>query len=166
MKTIFCYLSFWLALSTSVLGAGDSEQWGIATNGVQMSISLAGGAKDIKTNEPVKIMIRYRNVSTNEVVFVSKANAIEFDQGYSWAVVSPSGKDISPDMFSPASVSMGWVTLNPQASTEIAFNLSLKCSFNENGTYNIVATKGIYSVTSQKAFKVISNPLSVVVHRE
>lgn len=161
-KKLNCLLlSF--ALSVSGLAADESEQWGAVTNGIQISIRLSGGMNVIKTNQPVIITIKYRNVSTNEVFPITGKYRIEFDSSYVWTVISPSGKDVSPDMFSRADHSVTWDNLKPQESMEAEYDISVRCNFNEAGTYKITLNKGMSSIKSQKLFVVVSNPLNVTI---
>ena len=68
MKKQLCY-SIFAALTVWQAFAGDSQtdEWGAVTNNFPMSISLKGDKNEITTNQPCILLIRYRNVSTNEM---------------------------------------------------------------------------------------------------
>jgi hypothetical protein len=141
-----------------------TNEWGAVTNNFQMSINFKGEKNEIKTNQPLCLLIYYKNVSTNQTFRVYRANAIECDPGYSFVVISPSGKDISSNTEKIApSESGGFVSMVPSQIIECEFNLSRLYKFDEIGTYNIIVKKAIWSPKSQKVFTVISNPLNVVV---
>lgn len=142
----------------------ETNSWGPVNDDIQMSIRLKSDVSEIKTNQPVELLIGFKNVSTNETLRISTLNAIETDPGYSWIVTSPSGKDISPVPDNmPVTGSGARIPLPPGQIIEFNFNLSLLCEFNEIGTYKIVAKKSIYSPSKHKLFKAVSNPLNIVV---
>jgi len=163
MKTYLVNSLLMLAVSTPVLAEDGNDQWGAETNGIQMSIKLSNGALEVKTNQPIKLVIRYRNVSTNESFPVSVGGHIEFDSSFTWTIISPSGKDISPDMLFHANQWANWYTLKPQKSKDVEYDLSVRCNFFESGTYKITLQKGISSDTTQRLFTVVSNPLNVTI---
>jgi len=141
-----------------------ADDWGPATNGIQMSINSTSRVDESKINQPIVLSVCFRNVSTNETFRIYQANAVEFDPGYSWSVISPSGKDISPNMqkINP-SESGGFIPLLVNKTYQFQFNLSHICKFTEVGTYKIIAEKAIYSVKSRKTIVAVSNPLNVTV---
>ena len=142
----------------------QTNEWGAINNNIQMSVSLKSGVNEIKTNQAVLLVIRFKNVSTNETFRIYQANAIEYDRGYSWVVISPSGNDISPNMEKiPASESGGFIRLSPNQIKELEFNFSHLCKFDEIGTYKIVAKKTLLSPENQKPVTVVSNPLNIVI---
>jgi hypothetical protein len=166
MKKQFCY-SIVVALAVWQVFADDpkTHEWGAVTNNFQMSINLKGDKNEITTNQPCILLIRYRNVSTNEMFRVFEANGTVYDPSYSFVVISPSGKDISPDMKKVRSGD-SWANheVGPNQTVEIEFNLTYLCKLNEVGTYKIIAKKGqMWSVARDKEFTVVSNPLNVLV---
>jgi hypothetical protein len=74
MKKHLIYFVALIILSALPAAAVDTNDWGTATNNLQMSISLKGDKKKIKINQPVKLLIRYRNVSTNEHFWFYEVN--------------------------------------------------------------------------------------------
>jgi hypothetical protein len=130
------------------------------TNGLQMSISLSG--REIKTNQPCVLLIRYRNVSTNEVFQIFET---AYDPTYAFTVTSPSEINISPDMTMLQESDSGQVHwLNPGQTVAIEFNLSAFCRFDEPGIYKLVAKRErIWSTKEHQDFTVVSNPLKITV---
>ena len=94
-----------------------------------------------------------------------EVNGTVYDPSYSFVVISPSGKDISPDMKKVHPGDSGADhRVAPNQTVEIEFNLSYFCKLDEVGTYKIIAEKkAMWSPKSQKVFTVISNPLLVSV---
>jgi hypothetical protein len=151
-------------VSKSVAAEVNTNDWGPATNNLQMSIRLDGAEKQIKAGQPFTLSIRYQNISTNEKFIVYKFNGAENDQSYSFLVTSPSGKNVSPDMKKIGESGSGQVLgVNPGQILEIKFNASKLFKLDEVGTYKIIAKKVIMSEARQDEFEVVSNPLDVVV---
>lgn len=46
---------------------GRSDEWGAATNGLRMGISLKGELGEIHTNQPLVLLMRLQNTSSNDV---------------------------------------------------------------------------------------------------
>jgi hypothetical protein len=141
-----------------------TNEWGVITNNVQMSISLKDDGAQIKTNKSLSLLIRIKNTSTNEAVFLYNALALNADPliGVSCAVISPSGKDISPKPRMFWHGSGGHIILPPNQINEFEFSLSQLCKFDEIGTYKIIAKKIIW-FGNDKQFEIVSNPLTIVV---
>ena len=132
MKT---FVNYFLMLAVLICQQGcrqsnakDQSDWGAVTNNIQMSIRPESSADKITTNEPVKIQLRFRNVSTNETLVIFVANGTVYDPRYSLSVISPSGKDISPDLtkYSPESGLL--MSIRPKQVAETELNLSSVCS--------------------------------------
>ncbi len=129
-----------------------------------MSIKLEDKETHIKARPTAySLLIRYKNVSTNEPFDIYVVNGTVDDPSYSFVVISPSGKDISPDMkkvqrpFSGADHQVA-----PGQIDEIKFNLNKYCTLDEVGTYKIFAKKTIWTNVN-KTFEAVSNPLTVTV---
>jgi hypothetical protein len=141
----------------------DDHRWGPATNDTQISIAVKGGQNIIKATEPVKLFMRYRSLSTNETFGVYRAGEVEYDDTCSWVVISPAGKDISPDFRKIPICDNGHTVYIPPGQTNgVELNLSKLCRFDEAGTYNIVAKKQI-RLRSSKPCIAVSNPLQVTI---
>jgi hypothetical protein len=164
MKLLFIFL---LACASSPLCAAYASQtddaWGPTTNGLRMSISLNG--KEIKTNAPCNLLVRYRNVSTNELFLIYEVGGTVDDHTYSFVVTSPSGADISPDLSKVQSGDSGQAhIIGPGKTLILRFNLSSFCTFDTVGTYHVIARKGeIWSRQKHDSFTVVSNPLAINV---
>jgi hypothetical protein len=163
MKKNPYYLMICLVLAAWQTFADDlkTNDWGAVTNNAQMSISLTGGGNEIKASEYVRLLIRFRNVSTNETFSINRPNSIETDPTFSFIVVSPSGKDVSPSSPKMFVGSGGSIPVDPNQTVELEFNLSNLCRFDEAGTYRIVAKKLIRSPEGSEPSTIVSNPLLV-----
>jgi hypothetical protein len=98
------------------------------------SIFLNEGAQGIKTNQPVRIMVHFNNLS-------SDTHHIQFPPVIRFSVTSPSGKALLQETNRPES--FGWydrgVAVQPHSFYEVGYLLSDDCKFEELGTYKIVA---------------------------
>ena len=162
MKKQICYLAMLLMPHLILINSAYSQNWGPTNDSVQMSIGVKNSENPIKTNQPVLLSISFRNLSSDEAFRIYRANGIEYDPGYTWSVISPSGRDISPRMKTiPSSESGVHLPLLPNGTNEFAFNMSYLCKFAERGTYKITGRKWIYSLRLKKPIEVVSNPLFV-----
>jgi hypothetical protein len=160
-------LSFLMACTLAAHSAStiviSSEAWGAVTNNVQMSVTVEGGSRNIKTNQPVSLRILIRNVGTNETFYVDVPAAIEMDPRFSFKIISPTGRNVSPKAPKIYAGSGATLTLGPGQTNELRFNLSKLFKFEEVGTYTITATKEVWTLEESRNFKVVSAPLSVSV---
>jgi hypothetical protein len=64
----YCYSCIVYLIASCLAFADDTNvyEWGPKAGNFQLSIRLKGGGKEIKTNQPLDLMIRFRNLSTNE----------------------------------------------------------------------------------------------------
>ena len=148
-----------LAAPGALADNATTDKWGAVTNDMQMSISLKSGEKEIKTNQPVELAIRLRNLSTNATFWISLFDADQKLGGLSFVVTSPSGKDAS---VATKSSSGRVVRVAPSRTRQFEFDLSCLYKFNEVGNYQITAKFGELMGVKKK-FEVISNPLSLGV---
>ncbi|MBP7826039.1 MAG: hypothetical protein KA236_05775 [Verrucomicrobia bacterium] len=136
------------------------NEWGPVTNNAQMSIASQAAKNELKIGQPVNLWVRYRNISTNQTVCVFAVNGTVHDPEYSFFVMSPSGKDVSPDLKKWAPESGRIMCVRPRQVRAIEFNLSAVCKFDEVGTYKITAQKrGIWTGEKSIPFSLVSNPL-------
>jgi quinol monooxygenase YgiN len=129
-----------------------------------MSIRLAGSNDEVVASAPFVLSVRYRNVSTNDMISVHEYVYMEDDDSYSFSVKSPSGKNVSPSI-KPILEGSGAVhVLNPGQMFEVGFKLSELCKLDEAGTYIVIATfRDVENLQIHKAFKVASNALKIKV---
>ena len=139
-----------------------TNYWGMETNGVQMSIRLASGESDIVVNQGVKLLVRFRNVSTNAAIYIYRrwVDSADSYAGLSYQITSPSGQTLLPNNNILSGGSGGDNSLPPGRVIEYEFDLGKFCKFSEVGTYKIVATKSVTS--NDKICKVVSNPLIIL----
>lgn len=169
-KRLFYFFTF-LALAVRPTFADDTKtnEWGPVNDYYhsQLSISFVGGFHEIKTNQPLNLLISVKNTSANESFTVWVANGwIESSAGFSWAITSPTGKE---SLLKTGRIggSGGPITVLPNQVIQSEFNLSSVYKFDEIGTYKIVARRdlrnfGLHS-DSVKTDLIISNPLYVPV---
>jgi len=91
MKKPLIYFAL-IILSALPAVAADTNDWGAATNNVQMSISVRGGPNVIKRGQHVQLLIRFRNLSTNGMVWGPHGEGSKYD--YSFIVIAPSGREL------------------------------------------------------------------------
>jgi hypothetical protein len=163
-KHLYSILIFGMcAVSGAFSGGTGGSDWGEVTNNVQISLTLKGGQREIKTTAPVPLLVGFRNLSTNQTVGVFRTGAVEYDDTYSWVVISPSGKDVSPDFRTIPTCDNGHTLYIPPAHTnQVELNFRNLCRFDEVGTYKIVAKKQIW-LGVNKRWLAISNPLLVSI---
>jgi hypothetical protein len=146
----------------------NTTEWGPLTNHIQMSVSLENGGREIKLNGTVILLVQFRNVSTNQIFqIVSMDTGRNYDPFFSFDVVSPSGKNVSPAMESSPTGSFRFIRILSGHNVEMEYELSSRCRFNEVGKYRIVARRSVDSMALRKSYLVVSNPflLSVVTNR-
>ncbi len=153
------------------------------TNGYQVPPVVEGEKSEIKVEQPFSMLVRLRNLSTNETFYIGCQGVIpDEDRGLACVVISPSGRDVSPSMATnydkPILLpghSFG-ATAGPNETAKFEFPLSellggnlvplsQLCKLEEIGTYKITARKRI-DVKGGKAFVLTSNTLSVSVVRD
>lgn len=153
-----------LAIAGTCSKAADTNDWGPATNGLQMSIRLAGTNEEVRVSEPFSLSVRYRNVSTNEIISVFDYVYREDDDRYSFIVISPSGKDISPTIKPTLDGSGGIHVLHAGQALDLGFKLSELCKFDEAGIYTVTARfRDLELIRTHQAFEVVSNALKIEV---
>jgi hypothetical protein len=159
------FLSLIAAVSIVFEAAGDERAaaaWGPVSNNVQMSISLDGGDRQPKTNEPFQLVVRLRNLSTTNVwAFKSGAPTSDPYGGVLCLITSPSGRDVSPNK--PDNSDSGeFINVAPSGVETFVFKLGSICKFEEIGTYRITAKK-LVAIDKNKQWSVVSNPLLISV---
>ena len=168
MKTQFClFFITTVLLASQARGDGLAmNQWGAVTNGVQMSIALDGGDREIKTNDQVQLLVQIKNIGS----LIARSSLIlgrntDPGSGLRCVVISPSGKDISPTAHSYGP-SGAILNLSPGQGDSFTFDLGRICKFDEVGNYKITAQKIVYTDDGKnitRSWTVVSNPLLVKV---
>ncbi|HXR05692.1 MAG TPA: hypothetical protein VN765_00085 [Candidatus Acidoferrum sp.] len=140
-----------------------THEWGVITNHVGLSIWMEGDVKTIKTNEPVNVIWSLTNASTNEPFGFIVASMPYLNKDFPFEVIAPSGKNLYPTNTERLIVGDGSSGgLPPGGVSVFTYCLSQLCSFNEVGTYKIVAKRRITKPGGQP-FWVVSNPLYLSV---
>jgi hypothetical protein len=157
------------ALAGTQLGLSRAQKddsrapWGPVTYNTQLSISLKGSQWEFKTNQVVDILVRIRNLSTNELFGVGVATTVTASDGMSFKVTSPSGKDISPVFRSDFRFSGGVVWVHPGQTDGFSLPLGEICKMKEVGTYKVVMRIIRFTPDRQRSFAIVSNPLCVTI---
>jgi hypothetical protein len=159
-------LSLILTISTitgSRAFASDTNKTVVSFCDAEISIKLKEPAKEIKTNEPVVVTVQIKNTSTNETLMFLIENV---PTDFSWNIISPSGKDLSPTNQFPAGGS-GWMPkLKPLELRETDFDLSSVCRFTEAGTYKVAVRKEVFFISHErKKCEIISTPMDVMIFK-
>jgi hypothetical protein len=164
MNQVFLYYFLLnLVVCRAYAGAAGTNDWGLATNDLQMSISLEGGSPALKTGQSVSLLFRYKNVSTNQLFGVYKTLGTVDDSSYSFIVSAPSGKNVSPKRMTEESASGSFIAMDPGQIIEIHFDGARLFKFDEVGTYKITAKKVMWSEAKKQQFELVSNTLEVKV---
>jgi hypothetical protein len=150
MKTYYYTFFLWLiACLTSLAAETNDYEWGPVTGNFQVSIRLKGGGTEIKTNQPIDLIIRIRNLSTNETLNFTLWNWQAYSPSeQSLTILSPSGKDIyvwhSP-IPKDGAVSGGpnSVVVPPQKSAEYGFHAFGLSENITNGVYKVIVKRKV-----------------------
>jgi hypothetical protein len=179
MTKHFFYLMLVVSVVVQAFGSDSpAGDWGTVTNNLQMCIKLGGDMNEAKVGQPLDLIIRIRNLSTNETYFWIEPHTEVQDALYKIIVTAPSGKNVSPTMpYVPMAGSGATRSAEPGGTNVCDLNLENLFRFEEAGTYKIsaqreimgpignsgVRSNGLTIVTSMKEFAVSSNPLYVHV---
>ena len=175
MKTCFlCFLfsalTVWQVCAGGIqIGLTDSQkeiptnEWGAVTYNTQISIALNSTEKEFKANQVVQLLVRIKNLSTNEEYGVYVQGDFKLTGGLSFAVTSPSGKDVSPVFHDTNRGSGGFIWVHPNQIDGFGFQLDEICKTDEIGTYKIVLTMKRWTPDRKKSFEIVSNPLFITV---
>lgn len=166
MKPAFSFCVLVTILLQSRVLADDAKiyEWGLLTNEVQMSISVANGSNEIKIGQPVKLLMQIRNNSTN--VFRGRYSLGGWrGDGLSFNIIDPSNADISPNYLDQKDAfAVVTIAIQPNQTKSLnIFNLSMRCQFDKVGTYKIIAMQRGDLGMNLPPFTIISNPLSIAV---
>ena len=95
MKMPSCYFLISMLAAQAVLGAPKpaDAQWGpVSTNNLQFSISVKGKPGDIQTNQPLRLVLRFKNLSTSQTSAIYKPGDLKLNWCFDFVLVDPSGK--------------------------------------------------------------------------
>jgi hypothetical protein len=140
-----------------------TNEWGPVTNNVQMSIQLKNGQIEITNGQPCILLIQFKNLSSTEPLEIFQMVWHEGDGSYSFGVIDPFGKNISPISNGIVEGSMISIEVPPGETRSTDFNLGAICKLGKNGNYKVIAQKFIWFNGQRKLVQVVSNPLTVTV---
>jgi hypothetical protein len=169
-KHLYCYLITFVAVTVQALASGlSTNEWGVGTNNVKMSIYLAGSNEEIKIGKPLKLIARFKNISTNEVFHLHQARELTEVADYSFFIDFPSGKRVSALSKAPIIGSDMGSNIGPNETFECELKVDKVCQLDEVGTYKIIVQREIWgpfekrkekgNVVEMPTFTIISNPL-------
>lgn len=161
MKILCFVLTFCITGVYAIRGAETNGfKWGPIAGNFQMSVRLRDGGNEIKTNQPVDLMIRLRNLSTNESYnfIYGGALSVPTPGEFSLEVISPSGKNICKYPKYSNGGSSVWAHVPPHGTWEQEFPLGRLIEYETNDVYKIVVRRMIHTNVV-----VISNPLYLKV---
>ena len=169
MKKYLCLIAMLAAATVLGVFADDAKtrEWGAVTCNAQMSIELKESKSEIQSNQSVYLVIRIKNVSTNDTIGVYQSLAIVVNSlvNFSFVVISPSGKDVSPkaaEYFRGGSA--GSYSIGPGQIKTFDYDLNYLCKFDEVGTYKVTAKKRLFPDLEEKC-ELVSNSLNIVVSK-
>lgn len=165
MKKNFCCLLLCIVASVWTAYAEDvgTNVWGPANCNEQLAIALPDIGSGIKTNQPFNLLIRFKNLSTNDQIRLNIPTETEVDAEFWFEVITPSGKDISPKLKQFPHGSGSLIIIGPNKVYERTFNLSALCELRETGIYKITAKRAVFTSASAQPCVIVSNPLSLSV---
>ena len=138
-----------------------TNKWGLVVRNLQLSICLKDGLQETTTNGPVLLMVRVKNVSTNEWFSVDHYNN-EPQDGFDFQITNPSGKETTLLAGVPHG-SGGSSCIGPNQIGRFEINLSRLFTFDDLGTYKILASRRTISPPTEKPLTLISNPLFLAI---
>lgn len=136
---------------------------GTVTYNTQISIGQKNNEKAFTTNQTIQLLVRIKNLSTNEEYGVAVQSSFILTEGLSFVVISPSGKDISPIFRKSPRFSGGVVWVHPNQTDGFCFELNEICKMDEIGAYKVVLKMERATPGRKKTFEIVSNPLSISV---
>jgi hypothetical protein len=165
MKTYIYYLIFFtgILLKCAATEGIGTNAWGPINSNLQMSISVKGGTNEIKTNQPLILLVRIRNLSTNENYYYERYGDGLVDSVTNFVVTSPSGKDILPLYLSISRHPARFETVLAGKTLEYDFVLTFEYKFDELGVYKIIANKTLTLPGSNESVTVTAAPLFITV---
>lgn len=159
MKTFSNILIICFIISHITFAADTNQcEWGPEAGKCQLSIRMKHGGTEIKANQPVDLILRIRNLSTNETLEIWINGRFELPEVVSAEVWSPSRKQLFSGIPHVRRGSSTFHYIRPQETYEYSLPLGQLSEYQSNGVYKvIVKRKGLHGETA------ISNPLELKV---
>ncbi|HLX69651.1 MAG TPA: hypothetical protein VKV04_08505 [Verrucomicrobiae bacterium] len=170
--SLYLFLIAWVgarSFAGAQIGLTDNEKaasqgtWGPVDYSTQVSIGLKDAIHDFRTNQPIDLVVRIKNLSTNEEYSIYLQNSFIFTEGLSLEVLSPSGKDVSPVFQKTSHGSGGVVWIHPSQTDGFIFDLHEICKMDEFGIYQVSLNIQRRTPDHRKSFDVRSNRLKVKI---
>jgi len=172
----YYFLLFFIVVVMQTFASDSStNDWGAVTNNLQMSVMLGDNKAEIRAGQSLGLIVRIKNVSTNETFHLIEIGQLIDDMNYSFTIVFPSGKSVSPERPKAQIGSDVGSNIGSSEIYEREFDLNKLCRLDEIGTYKItvqrmmqgaVGTEEVRgNVVTVKTFTVTSNPIYVHIVR-
>jgi hypothetical protein len=130
---------------------------------VELSGRLKAGDTTMKGTDEVVLTVVFSNISTNETFRIDTSGMI-YDRLCSFQVLSPSGKELSPQTLPSTIRRRVSYALGPNRTQRLALPMSAILKFDEIGAYTITARRILWwPGGKQEWFTVVSNPLSIKI---
>ena len=144
--------------------AEQTNDWGPATCGARMSISLKAEQTKVTAARLPILRVRIHNLTTNESFGFRLLNApsMNADLGLPCRILSPSGKDISPPAEKVAAGSGLYYTIGPGKEMSFDLDLGFISNLKELGTYTVTAKK-LVQFPNKGRCDLVSNALRITV---
>jgi hypothetical protein len=128
---------------------------------VELSRKLKAGDTTIRGTNEVVLTVVFSNISTNKTFRIYTSGMI-YDTLDSFEVVSPSGKELSPQTLANTIRRGVSYSLNPGQTKQLELPMSAILKLDEIGTYTITVKRIMWwPGGKQEWFTVVSNPLSI-----
>jgi hypothetical protein len=173
MKNYLLFILLVMPIAFEALGAQydltdkqkivPNNQWGPLTYNTQISIGLDDKTSVFKTNQVINLLVRVKNLSTNQQFGFIIGTPISYTVAATFIVTSPSGKDISPVMYNSNRIHGLPIWVHPGQIDGFSFQLGEICQYHEIGTYKILIKMQRPSPDRRKLYDIVSNPLSVTI---
>ena len=147
MKSILFLVCFFLLATVEHGAATETLERASVTNKLRMSIRIKDNERELRTNQPVMLLLRIENLSSNETFMIKRQRST-----FSFIVFSPTGKLRSPKPDTDTYFG-SWIFLEPGKVEQWEFDLRSRCNLDELGAYRITAKAKI--VRPKKNTKVL-----------
>lgn len=138
-------------------------EWGSVAYNTQLSIIPKSEGNKFNTNQPIELLVRIRNFSTNDEYGMIVQTPITSTEGLSFVITTPSGGDISPVFHRITRVTGLSMDIRPSQEDGFCFELRDVCKIDELGTYQIILKMTRWTPNRQKSYEIVSKPLNIVV---
>jgi len=95
---------------------------------------------------------------------ITTSGGVEYEHGYSFEVITPSGRQSSPKAITHTGGPSGVYDIGPGKSKDFTLHLSTICRFDEIGNYTVTIKRAVvWPHNASNYFTVVSNPLTIKI---